>query len=207
MQILSKWNNNNNKNRSSACTFWGNWDLLMLVTKCWKLCTKVESVLTFNIVTWHWDLDVKERANLARIVGKAGMIIGAKRVCLSDLCLTAVERKTVRILNDPKHHLFSEFQKSRQADDTNCPLPDRTPTKTHLFKALQCCLTCSPLCVEIYLLCHDVWSYVCLPLLIPLVPISKRFQIMILSYRCFSRFSCVCVCVYVCVDIIIMYRK
>ena len=39
-------------------------------------------------------------AKLARIVGMAGKIVGAKQDSLSDLYLTAVERKTARILDD-----------------------------------------------------------------------------------------------------------
>ena len=37
---------------------------------------------------------MKGKAKLARIVGMAGKIIGAKQDSLSDLYLTAVERKT-----------------------------------------------------------------------------------------------------------------
>ena len=38
----------------------------------------VESVLTFNIVVWYGNLGVKGKAKLARIVGMAGKINGAK---------------------------------------------------------------------------------------------------------------------------------
>ena len=71
----------------------------------------VESVLTFNIVVWYENLGVKGKAKLARIVGMAGKITGAKQDSLSDLYLTAVERKTARILDDAKHPLFSQFHK------------------------------------------------------------------------------------------------
>ena len=73
----------------------------------------VESVLTFNIVVWCGNLGVKGKVKLARIVGKAGKITGAKQDSLSDLYLTAVERKTARILDDAKHPVFSQFQKLR----------------------------------------------------------------------------------------------
>ena len=69
----------------------------------------VESVLTFNIVVWYGNLDVKGKAKLARIVGMAGKITGAKQDSPSDLYLTAVDRKTARILDDAKHPLFSQF--------------------------------------------------------------------------------------------------
>ena len=66
----------------------------------------VDSILTFNIVVWYGNLGVNGKAKLARIVGMAGKITGAKQDSLSDLYLTAVERKTARILDDAKHPLF-----------------------------------------------------------------------------------------------------
>ena len=54
---------------------------------------------------------MKGKAKLARTVGMAGKIIGTKQDSLSDLYLTAVERKTARILDDAKRPLFSQFQK------------------------------------------------------------------------------------------------
>ena len=42
-----------------------------------------ESVLTFKIVAWYGNLGVKGEAKLARIVGMAGKIIGAKQDSLS----------------------------------------------------------------------------------------------------------------------------
>ena len=83
-------------------------ELLQIVYK-----SLVGSVLTFNIVVWYENLGVKGKAKLARIVGMAGKIVGAKQDSLSDLYLTAVERKTARILDDAKHPLFSQFQKLR----------------------------------------------------------------------------------------------
>ena len=49
----------------------------------------------------------------ARIVRMAGKITGSEQDSLSNLYLTAVERKTAQILDDAKHHLFSQFQKLR----------------------------------------------------------------------------------------------
>ena len=42
-----------------------------------------ESVLTFKIVVWYGNLGVKGKAKLARIVGMAGKITGAKQDSLS----------------------------------------------------------------------------------------------------------------------------
>ena len=56
---------------------------------------------------------MKGNAKLARIVGMSGKITGAKQDSLSDLYVTAVERKTARILDDAKYPLFSQFLKLR----------------------------------------------------------------------------------------------
>ena len=71
----------------------------------------VGSVSTFNIVVWYGNLSVQGKAKLARIVGMAGKMLGAKQDSPSDLYLTAVERKTARILDDAKHLVFSQFLK------------------------------------------------------------------------------------------------
>ena len=68
-----------------------------------------ESILTFNVVVWYRNLGVKGKAKLGRIVGMAGKIICEKQDPLSNFYLTAVERKTARILDDAKHPLFSQF--------------------------------------------------------------------------------------------------
>ena len=82
----------------------------------------VENVLTFNIVVWYGNLGVKGKAKLARIVGMAGKITGAKQDSLSDLYLTAVEQKTAQILDDAKHPLFSHFQKLRSGRQYKVPI-------------------------------------------------------------------------------------
>ena len=82
----------------------------------------VESVLTFNIVVWYGKLVVKGKAKMACIVGMAGKIVGAKQDSLSDLYLTAVERKTAQILDDAKHPLFSQFQKLQSGRQYKVPI-------------------------------------------------------------------------------------
>ena len=77
-----------------------------------KLTSLVERVFTFNIVVWYGNLGVKGKAKLARIVRMAGKITGSEQDSLSNLYLTAVERKTAQILDDAKHP-SSQFQKLR----------------------------------------------------------------------------------------------
>ena len=65
---------------------------------------------------------MKGKAKLAGIVGMAGKITGAKQDSLSDLYVTAVERKTARILDNAKHPLFSQFQKLRSGQQYKVPI-------------------------------------------------------------------------------------
>ena len=89
----------------------------------------MESVLTFNIVVWYENLGVKRKAKLARIVGMAGKTNGAKQDFPSDLYLTAIERKTARILDDAKHPLFSQFHKLRSGRRYKVPIARKNVCK------------------------------------------------------------------------------
>ena len=76
---------------------------------------------------------MKGKAKLARIVGMAGKIIGAKQDSLSDLYLTAVERKTARILDDAKHPIFSQFQKLRSGRRYKVPIARKNVYNFFIF--------------------------------------------------------------------------
>ena len=93
---------------------------------------------------------MKGKAKLARIVGMAGKIIGAKQDSLNDLYLTAVERKTARILEDAKHPLFSQFQKLRSGRRYKVPIARKNVYKKIFYTKCYFCfkfsgyLICSP---------------------------------------------------------------
>ena len=93
----------------------------------------VESVLTVNIVVWYGNLGVKGKAKLSRTAGVARKITGAKQDSLSDLYLTAVERKTARILDDAKHPLFSQFQKLRSGRRYKVPIARKNVYNFFIF--------------------------------------------------------------------------
>ena len=71
----------------------------------------IESVLSFNIITWFNFLTVKQRTKLGRVVNIASKIIGQKQQQLPSLYRTAVSRKSYQIVNDRTHPLHSSFQK------------------------------------------------------------------------------------------------
>lgn len=79
-------------------------DILIVVYK-----SLIESVLTFNIVSWYNSLSVKCKNRLLRIINIAGKIIGEKQVTLSDLYIVAVKRKASAIVTDSAHPLHSSF--------------------------------------------------------------------------------------------------
>ena len=58
----------------------------------------VESILSFNIVTWYGHLSVKNRAPLARVVNTASKIIGVEQKQLCGLFHLFVYRKSLSIL-------------------------------------------------------------------------------------------------------------
>ena len=63
----------------------------------------------------------------------AGKIIGAKQDSLSDLYLTAVERKTARTVDDAKHRLFSQFQKLPSGRRDKVPIARKNVYKKYFI--------------------------------------------------------------------------
>ena len=77
----------------------------------------VESVLSFNIVTWYGNLSVKNRARLARVVNTASKIIGVEQKQLCDLYHLSVSRKSLSIVHgktDPLNFCFQHPPSGRR---------------------------------------------------------------------------------------------
>ena len=71
----------------------------------------VESILTFNIVTFYGHLTVKQKNRLNKIVNIATKFINLKQKSLNDLYQQAISKKKRRsIINDPTHPLHSCFE-------------------------------------------------------------------------------------------------
>ena len=70
----------------------------------------IESVLSFNIVVWFGNLNMKNRGRLTRIIRVASKIVGVGQYSLDDLYQTALRRKARRVVSDPTHPLHHEFQ-------------------------------------------------------------------------------------------------
>ena len=70
----------------------------------------VESILTFNIVTFYDHLTVKQKNRLNKIVNIATKLINLKQKSLNDLYQQAISKKSRSIINDPTHPLHSCFE-------------------------------------------------------------------------------------------------
>ena len=101
-------------------------ELLQIVYK-----SLVESVSTFNIVACYGNLGVKGKAKLALFVGMARLLVQNKT--LNEMYLTAVDRNTEWILDDPKHPLFSLFQKLQPGWQYKVPIARKNVNKKPTF--------------------------------------------------------------------------
>ena len=71
----------------------------------------VESILTFNIVTFYGHLTVKQKNRLNKIVNIATKLIYLKQKSLNDLYQQAISKKKSRsFINDPTHPLHSCYE-------------------------------------------------------------------------------------------------
>ena len=70
----------------------------------------IESVLTFNIVSWFENLTVKNKTKLSKVVKLGSKITGCKQTQLSHHYERAVKRLSNKILDDCSHPLHHCFQ-------------------------------------------------------------------------------------------------
>ena len=69
----------------------------------------IESILSFNIVTWYGNVNIKNRTKLARIVNIATKLIGREQNQLSKIYNEALNRKAIQIYHDDAHPLNAAF--------------------------------------------------------------------------------------------------
>ena len=66
----------------------------------------IESVLSFSMICWYGNLNVKDKASLAKVVKAGDKIIGAKQSSLADLYNRFVHKKAESILSANGHPEF-----------------------------------------------------------------------------------------------------
>ena len=69
----------------------------------------IQSILSFNIVTWFGHIRVKDKTRLNRVVNVASKIIGKKQKSLQEIHRNFVKRKASKILIDDTHPLNSSL--------------------------------------------------------------------------------------------------
>lgn len=71
----------------------------------------IESVITFNLVTWYSHLTMSNKNKLARLITTASKVIGRQQRQLPELYHAAVCRKAKLIVCDVSHPLHACFEK------------------------------------------------------------------------------------------------
>ena len=89
----------------------------------------IESVLSFNIITWYDSVSAKKKIKLARVVNAVSKLIGNEQKHLSSRYNAALKRKARQILYDPNHPLNDAFEKHPSGRYLEVPL-----AKRNLFK-------------------------------------------------------------------------
>ena len=60
----------------------------------------IESIMTFNMVTWYGDLSVPDKPELSQIINEASKMTGVKQAPLQHLYGLAMKRKALQIVDD-----------------------------------------------------------------------------------------------------------
>jgi len=86
----------------------------------------IESILSFNIITWYSNVSAKNKIKLARVVNIATKVIGNEQKHLSSVFNAALKRKARQIVYDPTHPLNDVFQKLPSGRRLKVPLAEKT---------------------------------------------------------------------------------
>jgi hypothetical protein len=70
----------------------------------------IESILTYNFVTWFSSCTVEDKNRLERIVKQAEKVTGIKLPSMDSLFVNRTRRKAGRIMKDPAHPLYGHFE-------------------------------------------------------------------------------------------------
>ena len=68
------------------------------------------SIITFSMIAWYGNCGVKEKSKIQSIIKVARKIVNNDLTTIEHLYLQAVERKAVKIINNPKHPLNDNFK-------------------------------------------------------------------------------------------------
>ena len=70
----------------------------------------IESILTYNIVSWYGNLTMKQKNKLTRVINEANKIIGHKQSTLQELFSHFLEKRAFVVYSDQTHPLHFCFE-------------------------------------------------------------------------------------------------
>ena len=70
----------------------------------------IESVISFNIVTWHNYLKLRQKNKLNSIIRMCNRIVGENNICVNGLYIKSLKRKARHCTSDLKHPLNAMFE-------------------------------------------------------------------------------------------------
>ena len=70
----------------------------------------IESVISFNIVTWHNYLKLRQKNKLNSIIRMCNRIVGENNICVNELYIKSLKRKARHCTSDLKHPLNAMFE-------------------------------------------------------------------------------------------------
>lgn len=70
----------------------------------------IESILTYNIVSWYGNLTLKQKNKLSQIINQANKITGQKQQPLQSLFDHFMGKMAIAIFKDNTHPLHSAFE-------------------------------------------------------------------------------------------------
>ena len=71
----------------------------------------IESIVRYGMMAWFGNLSVKLKSQLQKLIIRAGKIIGQMPPTpLQELFEEAVRKQGLKVINDPNHVLYSQFE-------------------------------------------------------------------------------------------------
>ena len=86
----------------------------------------IESVLSFNVVTWHNYLNLRQKNKINGIIKMCNRIVGENGSSISQLYNISLKRKASQCTSDSKHPLYNMFEKMPSGRRYRTPLAKKT---------------------------------------------------------------------------------
>ena len=98
--------------------------ILLLIYK-----SLIESILSFNVVTWHNYLNLRQKNKINGIIKMCSRIVGENGSSISQLYNVSLKRKARQCTSDEKHPLYKMFERMPSGRRYRTPL-----AKKNLYK-------------------------------------------------------------------------